>query len=388
MVARRPKAPSGCYWRGDTLWGRVRKDHRDLRWSLETDDPKVAAERYKAGKSQLIAVRNGDAKLAFHNVVEDWGTHWLQRNKSAKTIKRYLCSIDQLARFLEGKVLLEIDGQLVADIIRARGKQGVANATIKRDLVAVSSVMNYAIGQGWLEVNPVLPRMKLLEERRDPIVLPVKDDVELVIKRSPGMIADLIRVAIATGAREEELITARRQHVDHMRKQLTITGKRNKRRVIDLEPFGGDHLIGALPTSRLAAPVLAFGWRELQELRQSVLGNRSPDGAMGQDERGRLPAIPLPRSSALACGELAEGRPVDLCATAAPRARQHQDNGALLRIPHTRRGHDRQGTERAQKWPHEAKRSWTRSSRKPYVAVVWRGGRVAEGGGLLNRYTV
>jgi integrase/recombinase XerD len=168
MAAKRPKAPPGCYWRSGTIWGRVRKNGRDLRWSLETDDPKIAAERHKAGKSEYIAVQHGDAKLYFDSAVEDWGTHWLQRNKSAKTAKRYLCSIGQLAPFLEGKTLQEINGKLVADIIRARSKAGVTNATIKRDLVAVSSVMNYAIGQGWLEVNPILPRMNLLEERCDP----------------------------------------------------------------------------------------------------------------------------------------------------------------------------------------------------------------------------
>jgi integrase/recombinase XerD len=230
MSAKRPKAPAGCYWRNDTLWGRVRKDGRDIRWSLETDDSKVATERYKAGKAEYVAIRKGDAKLTFDNVVEDWATNWLQRNKSSKTAQRYLCSMAQLATFLDGKALSEIDGRLVADIIRARGKQGVTNATVKRDLGALSSVMNYAIGQGWLE-----------------IVLPVKEDVALVIKRSPGMIADLIRVAVATGAREDELITARRDHVDHARRQLTVIGKRNKRRTIDLEPFGGDRLIDDLP---------------------------------------------------------------------------------------------------------------------------------------------
>jgi integrase/recombinase XerD len=248
-MAKRPKTPTGCYWRKDTLWGRIRKDGRDLRWSLETNDPKVAAERFKAGKAQYVAMRHGDAKLFIDSVIEDWAEHWLLRNKSGKTANRYLVSIGQIATFIEGKQLSEIDGALVADIIRARSKAGVTNATIKRDLVALSSVMNYAITQGWLEVNLVLPRMKLLEERRDPIVLPVKDDVDLVIERSPGMIADLIRAAIATGAREDELLKARHSHIDHARKQFTVTGKRNKRRTIDLEPFGGDRLIGSLPAS-------------------------------------------------------------------------------------------------------------------------------------------
>ena len=61
------------------------------------------------------------------------------------------------------------------------------------------------------------------------------------------MIADMIRVAIATGAREDELLRAERDSVDHDRRQMTIVGKRNKRRIIDLHPFGAYSLISALP---------------------------------------------------------------------------------------------------------------------------------------------
>jgi len=48
----------------------------------------------------------------------------------------------------------------------------VTNATVRRDLVALSSVINYTIDQTWLETNPVLARMKRIEERRDPIINP------------------------------------------------------------------------------------------------------------------------------------------------------------------------------------------------------------------------
>jgi integrase/recombinase XerD len=69
----------------------------------------------------------------------------------------------------------------------------------------------------------------------------------LVIARAPGMIKDLIRVAMATGAREQELLCARRDDVDHDRAQLTVTGKRDKRRTIALAPFDGYELLRALP---------------------------------------------------------------------------------------------------------------------------------------------
>jgi integrase/recombinase XerD len=170
-------------------------------------------------------------------------------------VQRYACSLEQLKDFLEGKRLSEIDGRLVAEITRARAADGITNATVKRDLVALSSVINFAIDQGWIDNNPILARMKRIAERRDPIVLPRQQDIDLVISRSPGMIADMIRAAMVTGAREDELLRARRDEIDHERRTLTVIGKRNKRRTIELEPFDGYELIRKLP-SNVGTPLL------------------------------------------------------------------------------------------------------------------------------------
>jgi integrase/recombinase XerD len=189
---------------------------------------------------------HGGSPRTFVEAMEGWAT-WIEGRASQKTVQRYACSLDQLRDFVEGKRLDEIDGHLLAEIIRARRADGVSNATIKRDLVAVSSVLNYAIDQVWLESNPVLARMRRIEERRDPIMLPRSEDVALVIERAPGMVKDLIRCAMATGARQDELLRARRNDVDHDRRQLTLTGKRDKRRTIALDPFEGYDLLRALP---------------------------------------------------------------------------------------------------------------------------------------------
>ena len=139
------------------------------------------------------------------------------------------------------------DGPLVATIIRERQRSGVTNATIKRDLGALSSVMNFSILQGWVESNPVLPKLKLVPERRDPIMLPSDRDIALVMERAPGMVGAMITAALKTGAREDELAKAKRVDLDHVRKQLTVVGKRNKLRVIDLVPFEGYEFLTALP---------------------------------------------------------------------------------------------------------------------------------------------
>jgi excisionase family DNA binding protein len=45
---RRPKAPTGCYWRGPVLWGAVKVRGRKFAWSLHTADPETAALRREA----------------------------------------------------------------------------------------------------------------------------------------------------------------------------------------------------------------------------------------------------------------------------------------------------------------------------------------------------
>jgi integrase/recombinase XerD len=240
------KAPPGCYWRGKILWGEVKIKGQRIRWSLGTDDPAVAKARRQAGKERALADVHGDARRTFEEVFTAWEVQ-LTRSVGPKTARRYFVSLKQLAPWLEGRDLTEIDGRLVAGIIRERQRAGVTNATIKRDLGALSSVLNFAVLQSWIETNPVLPKFALVPERRDPIMLPSDRDIALVMKHAPGMIGKMITAALKTGAREDELVRAKRNDIDHTRKQLTVIGKRNKLRVIDLVPFEGYEFFIALP---------------------------------------------------------------------------------------------------------------------------------------------
>src|SRR5262245_8692921 len=139
------KAPPGCHWRNGSLHGRIRIRGRDIRVSLHTTDPAVARTRYKAAREQLIGeTLHGDSPRTFIDALEGW-TAWIERRAGPKTAQRYACSLDQIRPFIEGRRLFTIDGRLIAEIIRARAADGVTNATIRRDLVALSSVLNYCV---------------------------------------------------------------------------------------------------------------------------------------------------------------------------------------------------------------------------------------------------
>ena len=232
------KAPKGTFWRGPVLWGRIQADGGDIRWSLRTDDPVVALARRKRERDRQIAVSKfGDERKTFAEVLEAWGTH-VTRNVGPKTAQRYAVSLGKLEPFLDGLYLDEVDGAVVGEIIDGRIANGVSNATIKRDLVALSSVLKFAQARKWRPDNPARDHMALVKERHEPMVLPNPDDIRHVIAAAPGMMAALILAAWYTGCRIGELVRAKHSQIDHARKQLTVIGKRNKLRVITLRWLG------------------------------------------------------------------------------------------------------------------------------------------------------
>jgi integrase/recombinase XerD len=253
-MARR-KAPPGCFWRSATLWGRIQAGGRDVRWSLQTDDPEIARARRRQERDRQIAIAKfGDDRKTFAVVMEAWSEH-IARNVAPKTAARYAVSLAQLEADLDGLYLDEIDGALIGEIVDRRLAAKVTNATIRRDLVALSSVLKFAQIRKWRPDNPARDHMALLSERRDPITLPDPSDIRRVIGKAPGMMASLIEAAWMTGCRIDELVTAKRSQLDHTRRQLTVIGKRNKLRVIDLDGWGYDEVFRRLP-AKLGKPSL------------------------------------------------------------------------------------------------------------------------------------
>lgn len=250
------KSPKGTFWRGDTLWGRAQVRNRDVRWSLRTDDPATARRRLKEDRAKILAdAHYGDARRTFDEAMAAWAD-FIKDNVSAKSVTRYGSSLAQLAPWLQGKDILDVDIRLISSMIEGRKKaDGITNATMKRDLVALSSVMKFAFTKGWVPSNPVVAMFGVLKERRNPIRLPEMADIQRVIARAPGNMASLIDAAWRLGCRIEELTSAKRTQVDHGRKQLTVIGKGNKLRVLDAVPFGAYDVLRGLPAAIGAAPL-------------------------------------------------------------------------------------------------------------------------------------
>jgi integrase/recombinase XerD len=148
MATTNRKAPPGCFWRGPVLWAKIKHEGREQRISLRTDDPRLARQRYAAEKTRIVNDTFGiEAKRTVEEVGIDWAK-WIERQVGGQTVKRYKVSLKALKRHLMGVPICEINPKLIAGIIRSRQADGVSNATIKRDLGALSSIVNFAIDQG------------------------------------------------------------------------------------------------------------------------------------------------------------------------------------------------------------------------------------------------
>jgi integrase/recombinase XerD len=242
-IRRRRTAPLGAkgeqeismpnlYRRGQTWWARFKVSGVEYRRSLRTSVRGEAERRLKAVKKEIEdeALFGLAPPMSWQAAVLAWNQQ-ATSDLSPRTVSRYLCSLKQCRPQLDGSDLRKIDVPKLRELVKARRLQGATTATIRRDLTAVSSVLDYAIGEGWILENPTLTiRHKRMRERRDPIQLPSDDDIRTMIEAAPQRFADAIAFARETGMREEEIFGLTYRQLG--RGEITIYGKRNRLRVI------------------------------------------------------------------------------------------------------------------------------------------------------------
>lgn len=250
------RAPAGCYWRGDTLWYRVIVRGQEIRGTLRTDDARIAAERRARIVEELTAkVHFGQQRMTWDTAAGRFVEEVAPQQIAAGTLKRYVVSLKQVYPWLRERYVDQIDRKLVGEIVSARRKAGASNATINRDLTAISAVLDYCVAIEMAETNAArdFPRRSLNRERRDPIVLPEPTHIKAVIAEVPGMLADMARVAWLTGCRINELATLTWRQIDLRERRLMLeTTKRNKVRAVPISEAA--HLVLSALPRRLDQP--------------------------------------------------------------------------------------------------------------------------------------
>jgi len=228
---------ANLYKRDGIWWLRATVKGTEYRESLRTGDVKVARKirdhRIREIKEQAWHGKN--AGIPWKAAVAAWMQH-VDGQLAASTARRYAVSLAICEPYLAAHHIDQISGRVIMDLISRRLSDGAKPATVRRDLTAISQVLEFAKAMDWCESNPTLDKRTILSERRDPIFLPIAADIEMMTAEAPASFGAMIRAAHLTGCRQNELVTARWSAFDAMRRTLEVIGKGNKRRVIDLSP--------------------------------------------------------------------------------------------------------------------------------------------------------
>jgi integrase/recombinase XerD len=236
------KLPDNCYLRGDTIWGRITIAGREYRSSLRTSDPREAKERVKAWITKLERQSLGmDAGHRFKDAVIRWNQEVLPESVKPSVARRYLTSIAALDEVFGPLKLSEITTKTVALYVSLRSGK-VTNATIRRDLTALSRLLSACTAWGWMTENPARQfDRSVAKERKRQLHIPRQSEIDAVLVKAPANIVSILRLLLETGAREQEIVTLEWPEVDARRRQITLLKTKTSRpRALNWLTPGGD----------------------------------------------------------------------------------------------------------------------------------------------------
>jgi integrase/recombinase XerD len=238
--------------RGKIFWGRIQINGETYRTSLRTGNAAQAQTRYKKWEQELkAAIFDGVVSVVWQEAASEFIEQSTDLIPSAATRDRYFVSLRQVGEYFDDTNISDIDNEMIGRMITARQADDATNATIRRDLTAISWVFRVAIQKKWCSRNPALNYDRaFIPEARYSLAVPTDDTVEAAAKALPQMMGEIVRFAQCVGMRQNEIISLQRFDIGFAVDQhgipyngigreriLQITvrkAKRNKKRVIRL----------------------------------------------------------------------------------------------------------------------------------------------------------
>ena len=219
------------YPRGKVFWGRIRLAGREHRRSLRTNDIREAKRRLKAWRLKIErqVVHDGNGHT-WAEAVTKWGEEVLPRAVKPAVKRRYQGSIANLDPIFRKLKVEQITSAHVAEFVSFRAGK-VSNATIRRDLTALSRLLAACQAWGWINTNPAhtYDRSAILREIRDPITPPIPQDFKYLLSHAPEPMASILRLLFATGMRAQEVVKLEASDLDRKAQTITLTRTKTNR---------------------------------------------------------------------------------------------------------------------------------------------------------------
>lgn len=226
--------PENLYRRGAVWWARIKVDGQDRRRSLRTTSKTVAKERLKQFReeSEHLAYYK-ENRHSWKEAVVQYAQTILPGAVKPNTAKRYLVSLKQVGPHLESLFVDEVNFKAIGKLVTTRKRDGATNATIRRDLTAVSRVLAATVSWGWREDNPAKTWDRdVIPERRDPIARVSDEALAQYLAKCPAGFGRVVRLLALTGMRQNEAVTLRRGQLRKQTREIHLAKTKSRPRVI------------------------------------------------------------------------------------------------------------------------------------------------------------
>jgi integrase len=235
------RLPPGVYENGRSpfLWGRCVVGGREYRSSLRTADPEEAGLARARWKAEIEQQAQGSAET-WKDAVVRWHREVLPHSVKPSVQRRYMVSIAMLDPIFGDLPLTQITPRRIADYVSSRSNL-VSNATIRRDLTALSRLLSACCAWGWLDTNPAkaFDRSICAEPKRvfEP---PTPEELQTLLFYAPAGMRAVLRFLNASGCRLHEATHLQRRAIDYDARTITLTDTKTTPRTIAFATFGGD----------------------------------------------------------------------------------------------------------------------------------------------------
>lgn len=215
------------YKRGKKYWGRAQRTGKEYRFSLGTDDRRVAEKRLREWLAEKEASDWGQKPP--RQWVDVWTRFVREHCTTIKpsSAKRYGVSLKNLSKVMDGKTIQQVTPALLSEFETLRRTEGATAPTIRRDLACLSCILSYCEEWEWIDDGKNIVPAYLRRRRRRGLkespgrnrFLTTEEETRLLAECSEPCLTAVI-LAIDTGLRDQEVMSLTWSRIDF--RNLTI----------------------------------------------------------------------------------------------------------------------------------------------------------------------
>lgn len=183
------------------------------------------------GGPPLVSAPGSDASNPpEHRLEEAFERFFAEARIKPGTRRSYRANAANWLRHFPGLPLAEVDRPLVTEFVSRRKREGVTDATIRRDIAFLSSVFAMAVMWGVVEENRVQRfNKRFLKEARPRTRFLTRGEYRRLIAAASPALRPLIALAVETGMRKEEMLGLRLSAIDLARREVHLEDTKNNK---------------------------------------------------------------------------------------------------------------------------------------------------------------